>query len=129
MQNTTVNLPDNHGADLPILSPYNVGNGNWASMVNTPMVPSFNNQASATQADMVANATAMKLAALSTVNNRIALDDVRKYRRARSNDGQGGVVPGPMSPGLQAASIPGPYVVMVNGHGHVMCEGQVAALQ
>lgn len=70
-----------------MLSPYNVGNASWASMTNTPMQPSFNNQQTATQADMVANATAMKLAALSTVNNRIALDDVRKYRRARSNDG------------------------------------------
>lgn len=80
---------DNQGgnSDLPMLSPYNV-NASWASMTNTPMVPNFNTAQVATQADMVANATAMKLAALSTVNNRIMLDDVRKYqRRARSNDG------------------------------------------
>ncbi|TPR11764.1 hypothetical protein CAN33_0050345 [Aspergillus niger] len=59
-QTATIPAPE---IDAPLLSPYN--------------------------ADMVANATAMKLAALSTVNNRIALDDARKYRRARSNDGQG----------------------------------------
>jgi hypothetical protein len=79
--------PDTHQSELPLLSPYNV-NASWASMTNTPMVPNFNQAQAATQADMVANATAMKLAALSTVNNRIMLDDVRKYRRARSNDGQ-----------------------------------------
>src|SRR3954464_15984602 len=42
LQSTTIIAPDNHGHDLPLLSPYNAGNGNWASMVNTPMVPSFN---------------------------------------------------------------------------------------
>ncbi|KAH8658753.1 hypothetical protein BGZ60DRAFT_126352 [Tricladium varicosporioides] len=99
LQSTTITAPDNQGSGLPPLSPYNAGNGNWASMVNTPMVPNFNAANSSTQADMVANATAMKLAALSTVNNRFALDDVRKYRRARSNDGQIGN--GPLSPGLQ----------------------------
>lgn len=88
-QTATIPAPD---IEPPLLSPYNVGNHSWASMTNTPMTATFgqqqnNNQNS--QADMVANATAMKLAALSTVNNRIALDDARKYRRARSNDGQG----------------------------------------
>lgn len=79
-------------------------------MTNTPMMSSFSQAQAQTQAqaqaqaqtqaqqvpspgpsqaDMVANATAMKLAALSTVNGRFALDDARKYRRARSNDGQG----------------------------------------
>lgn len=85
------------------------------------MVPNFNN--STTQADMVANATAMKLAALSTVNNRFALDDVRKYRRARSNDGNG-----PLSPGLQS-NMPGANVVMINEHGQVLSRDQVLALQ
>ncbi|KAI9654844.1 MAG: Flap-structured DNA-binding and RNA-binding protein [Trizodia sp. TS-e1964] len=125
MQSTTINAPDQLGSDLPLLSPYNVGSGNWASMVNTPMVPSFNNQTTSNQADMVANATAMKLAALSTVNNRIALDDVRKYRRARSNDGQP-----PLSPGLPGNSnIPGTNVVMVNEHGQILTQDQVAVLQ
>lgn len=65
------------------------------------MVPTFNHAQQNNQAEMVANATAMKLAALSTVNNRIPLDDARKYRRARSNDGQGrnGQQP-PVSPGM-----------------------------
>ncbi len=124
LQSTTINAPDNQGMDMPLLSPYNAGSGNWASMVNTPMVPNFNSASSSTQADMVANATAMKLAALSTVNNRFALDDVRKYRRARSNDGG----QGPLSPGLQN-NMPGANVVMINEHGQVLSRDQVLALQ
>lgn len=129
LQNTTINAPDNQGTDLPLLSPYNAGNGNWASMVNTPMVPSFNTASSTTQADMVANATAMKLAALSTVNNRFALDDVRKYRRARSNDGHGSSGQSPHSPGLPGSSLQGANVVMINEHGQVLSREQVLALQ
>ncbi|KAH8815776.1 hypothetical protein F5884DRAFT_773578 [Xylogone sp. PMI_703] len=128
LQSTTITAPDNQGNDLPLLSPYNAGNGNWASMVNTPMVPSFNAASAASQADMVANATAMKLAALSTVNNRFALDDVRKYRRARSNDGQASNAQGPLSPGLPG-NIPGANVVMINEHGQVLSREQVLALQ
>lgn len=128
LQSTTINAPDNQGSDLPLLSPYNAGNGNWASMVNTPMVPSFNTASSNTQADMVANATAMKLAALSTVNNRFALDDVRKYRRARSNDGHAVAGQGPLSPGLPS-NIAGANVVMINEHGQVLSRDQVVALQ
>lgn len=91
-------------------------------MTNTPMVPNFGSQAG--QSDMIANATAMKLAALSTVNNRIALDDVRKYRRARSNEPQT-----PLSAGLQASGIPGINTIMVNDQGQVLNAQQVAALQ
>jgi hypothetical protein len=129
LQTTTINAPDNQNAEMPLLSPYNAGNGNWASMVNTPMASSFNHQQSNTsQADMVANATAMKLAALSTVNNRFALDDVRKYRRARSNDGHGSNGQGPLSPGLQGG-MPGANVVMINEHGQVLSREQVLAMQ
>ena len=128
LQNTVISAPDNQNVDMPLLSPYNAGNGNWASMVNTPMVPSFNTSNNTTQADMVANATAMKLAALSTVNNRFALDDVRKYRRARSNDGHGSNGQGPLSPGLPN-NIPGANVVMINEHGQVLSRDQVLALQ
>lgn len=120
IQNTVLNAPDKAGGDMSILSPY-ASSGNWASMVNTPMVSSFQPN-TPNQADMVANATAMKLAALSTVNNRFALDDVRKYRRARSNDAAGGQNP-------QAANIPGANVVMVNEHGQVLSRDQMIALQ
>jgi hypothetical protein len=96
-------------------------------MVNTPMVPNFNQNAAATQADMLANATAMKLAALSTVNNRFALDDVRKYRRTRSNDGRSTNMRGPLSPGLQ--TVPSTNVVMVNEHGHILSRDQMLAIQ
>lgn len=120
LQNTTLVAPDNRGPDMPMLSPYG-GNGNWASMVNTPMVANFSQNNN--QADMVANATAMKLAALSTVNNRFALDDVRKYRRARSNDGQS-----PLSPGL-GGTMAGANVVMINEHGQVLSRDQVLQMQ
>lgn len=129
LQSTNLNSSDNQTiSDLPILSPYNLGNASWASMSTTPMVPTFNTQQAASQADMVANATAMKLAALSTVNNRIALDDVRKYRRARSNEGDLNAQL-PMSP-----SVPGTSVLVVNESGQLLNSQplnaqQLAALQ
>ncbi|CAK7203568.1 Flap-structured DNA-binding and RNA-binding protein [Sporothrix eucalyptigena] len=105
--------------ELPLLSPYGATSGNWASMVNTPMVANFNQQQSGNQADMVANATAMKLAALSTVNNRVFLDDVRKYRRTRSNDAPG--AQNPLSPSAPTIQLPGgTNVVMVNEHGQIL---------
>lgn len=124
IQTTTLNAPQ---SEMPVLSPYNIGNQSWASMSNTPMVPNFNLQQSQAQSDMIANATAMKLAALSTVNNRIALDDVRKFqrdnRRPRSTD------PKPASPGLQSTGIPGINTIMVNDQGQVLNPQQIAALQ
>ncbi|KAL2834041.1 hypothetical protein BJY01DRAFT_88635 [Aspergillus pseudoustus] len=131
-QTATIPAPE---IEAPLLSPYNVGNASWASMTNTPMTATFGHQLGgphqqASQADMVANATAMKLAALSTVNNRIALDDARKYRRARSNDGQGkntagnaSIPPGGLaSPGLP----PGANHLVA---GQLLNAQQLAALQ
>jgi hypothetical protein len=135
IQSTTLMAPEKNSADLPLLSPYNTNSGNWASMVNTPMTGHFNTgSANATggaggsQADMVANATAMKLAALSTVNNRFALDDVRKYRRAKSSDVAGNSQP-PLSPGPQGFNLPGTSVVMINEHGQVLNREQIMAIQ
>lgn len=132
IQSTTLTTGDRSG-EMPLLSPYAAGSGNWASMVNTPMVANFGSpgtgnsgapgSAGGNQADMLANATAMKLAALSTVNNRFALDDVRKYRRARSNDAPNA----PGQPGLPS-NIPG-NVVMINEHGQVLGRDQMLALQ
>lgn len=134
-QTITVPAPD---VEAPLLSPYNVGNASWASMTNTPMTATFGGQQhqqpqqpqqQGSQADMVANATAMKLAALSTVNNRIALDDARKYRRARSNDGQGKNANAnanqTMSQGLQSPGLQGPNLVA----GQLLNTQQLAALQ
>ncbi|KAK4549236.1 Flap-structured DNA-binding and RNA-binding protein [Oleoguttula mirabilis] len=119
IQSTSVAAANNDA--MGILSPYAPG-GSWASAMNTPMVPNFNTQQqSASQADMIANATAMKLAALSTVNNRIQLDDVRKYRRARSNEGQGGLQP--LSPGMPS------NILMTNEYGQVLTPQQAAVLQ
>jgi hypothetical protein len=88
------------------------------------MVANFNQPNN--QADMVANATAMKLAALSTVNNRIQLDDVRKYRRARSSEAHG-AGNGPLSPGL--AHMGNSNILMTNELGQVLTPQQAAALQ
>ncbi|KAL2007861.1 hypothetical protein VTN00DRAFT_7843 [Thermoascus crustaceus] len=142
VQSTTITAPE-ISTDAPLLSPYNLGNASWASMTNTPMTATFSQQqqTAASQADMVANATAMKLAALSTVNNRIALDDARKYRRARSNDGHGKNSNNnnnnnhnnhnnqSLSPGLTQTNIPGANLVMVNDAGQVLNAQQIAALQ
>jgi SAM domain (Sterile alpha motif) len=119
LQNTTLNSAVGDPTGLSLLSPY--AGGSWASMVNTPMAANFSNQASANQAEMVANATAMKLAALSTVNNRIQFDDVRKYRRTRSTDQNGA----PASPGLPLNFM----ISTTNEHGQMLTPQQAAALQ
>ncbi|KUI64067.1 Protein VTS1 [Cytospora mali] len=127
IKSQTITAGDKSVNDLPLLSPYGPSGGNWASMVNTPMVANFNHQQQgANQADMVANATAMKLAALSTVNNRFALDDVRKYRRARSNDAPGA----PLSPNPQGMGMGGHLnIVMSNERGQVLTPEQMIAIQ
>ncbi len=121
IQNTTISTADKSASDLPMLSPYGAS-GNWASMVNTPMAPNF--QQSGNQAEMLANATAMKLAALSTVNNRFALDDARRYRRKGANEGQN-----PLSPNAPGLGLPGTNVVMVNEHGQLLTPEQMLAIQ
>jgi hypothetical protein len=122
VQTTTLNALEANSAGMPLLSPAYAG-GSWASQLSTPMVANFGQQAN--QADMVANATAMKLAALSTVNNRIQLDDVRKYRRARSTDGHG-AGNAPLSPGFPPM---GNNILMTNELGQVLTPQQAAALQ
>ncbi|TLS23188.1 uncharacterized protein PpBr36_05917 [Pyricularia pennisetigena] len=122
IQNTTLTASDKPGGELGVASPFGgPSGGNWASMVNTPMAANFPQQPGG-QADMLANATAMKLAAMSTVNNRFALDDVRKYRRTRSNDNS---AQNPMSPGI----IPSTNVVMVDEHGRVLSRDQLLTMQ
>lgn len=112
LKTTTIAAPANNGGiEMPQLSPFDGPSGNWASMVNTPVVPMFG-QAAHTNADMIANATAMKLAALSTVNNRIILDsDVGKFRRRPKNEQP--------SVGNQQLGRPAPpsNIVMYNEHG------------
>lgn len=125
LQNTTLSAPDQSTtgistAGMSILSPYNP-NGSWASMVNTPMVSNFSQQQGANQADMVANATAMKLAALSTVNNRIQLDDVRQFRRARSNEDK--------AQQHTQGHMPSANILMTNEYGQVLTPQQAAQLQ
>lgn len=85
LQTTTIshNNGGNGNVEMPELSPFGPS---WASMVNTPVAPMFNTDVNSAQAnaDMVNNATAMKLAAMSTVNNRFMIDaDVKKFRRSK----------------------------------------------
>lgn len=127
VQNTTLNAQSQNPGSMPMLSPSYAPGGSWASQLSTPMVSNFNNQAAANQADMVANATAMKLAALSTVNNRINLDDARKYRRARSSEGGAGNAP--LSPGLLGGHMGNTNFLMTNELGQVLTPQQAAALQ
>lgn len=134
IKSTTITTGDK--SDLPLLSPYGPSGGNWASMVNTPMAANFGQQQqqAGTQADMVANATAMKLAALSTVNNRFALDDPRRYRRTRSNDAPASPLPpntqgmGGMGMGMGLGGQP-LNIVMSNERGQVLTTEQMLALQ
>lgn len=113
LKSTTITAPTNNGGiEMPQLSPFDGPSGNWASMVNTPVVPMFS-QTPHSNADMIANATAMKLAALSTVNNRIILDsDVGKFRRRPKNEQNN-------STGTQQLNRAAPpsNIVMYNEHG------------
>ncbi|KAA8913337.1 hypothetical protein TRICI_003225 [Trichomonascus ciferrii] len=52
----------------------------WASMMNTP-ASNFNSPQPQKVNNEIVNSTAMKMAALSTVNGRVVLDDVKKHRR------------------------------------------------
>lgn len=125
-QSTSLNALEGSSTGMSLISPYAPG-ASWASMSNTPMVANFSNQQSGAQADMVANATAMKLAALSTVNNRIQLDDVRKYRRARSSHGQQTGLQASMS-GMHGSGLPANFI-MTNELGQVLSPQQAAILQ
>lgn len=121
IQTTTLAAPSDN-LEMPQLSPYaGHSSGNWASMVNTPVNAMF---PPAQNADMIANATAMKLAALSTVNNRIILDnDPKGWGKRRKdgtstpgqNGGPGGLASPRTIPGLSPA-----HITMYNEHGQLV---------
>lgn len=119
LQNSNLGSVDGKSVELPLLSPY-TSSGNWASMVNTPMTANFATGGTAGGADL--SQMNMKLAALSTVNNRFALDNNRN-RRARSTDPNGNSAQNPMSPGLPNS------IFMVNERGQVLNGEQLIALQ
>ncbi|KAI5795713.1 hypothetical protein EDC01DRAFT_62527 [Geopyxis carbonaria] len=136
IQTTTLAAPTDN-IEMPQLSPYaGASSGNWASMVNTPvnaMFPGGN-------VDMVANATAMKLAALSTVNNRIILDnDPKGWGKRRSKDGGLSHPNGSNGNGVSGLASPrgmNPHgsanITMYNEHGQIVqipAAAAAAALQ
>ncbi|KAB5570744.1 hypothetical protein GE09DRAFT_718765 [Coniochaeta sp. 2T2.1] len=128
IQTTTVQAGGNDKlSDLPLLSPYPAGSGgNWASMVNTPMVPNFGLAQGSNQADIVANAAAMKLASMATINNRFTLDsDPRKFRRPKSTDPAGRPQ---MGPGGQMGGMQPTNVIMINADGQVINRDQLLTI-
>jgi hypothetical protein len=112
-----------------LTSPFGVSGGSWASMVNTPVVPMFQNPhtTSARGDSDLAGSTAMKFASW-TANNRssvsggiINLDsDVRKFRRGRSQQTNDNT---PTQSGQT-------NIVMYDEHGHlVQLPAQMASRQ
>lgn len=127
IQTTTLAAPSDN-LEMPQLSPYaGHSSGNWASMVNTPVNAMF---PQAQNADMIANATAMKLAALSTVNNRIILDNDPKGWGKRRKDSSGSGTPG--GPGGLASprtvsGLSPANIAMYNEHGQLVTVPVAAA--
>ncbi|KAL7276953.1 Flap-structured DNA-binding and RNA-binding protein [Rhizina undulata] len=117
IQTTTLSAPISNGLELPQLSPYgDASSGNWASMVNTPVAPIFPQSANA---DMVANATAMKLAALSTVNNRIILDsDPKGWNKRRQKETSPNI--GSARNNMQLPVLSPANITMYNEHGQLV---------
>lgn len=106
---------------MSMLSPYQPGAG-WASMMNTPMVPTFAaQQSSGMGMGDVAAATQNKLNALSTINNRMQLDAAPKYRRAHSTEGDRGQ---PQQPGFGMGG-----GVLRDPAGHPLSPEQAAMIQ
>ena len=64
------------GLDAPI-SPL-LNNPSWASMVNTPLAPAFNDSHIAPQTNLT---SALNMANLQLAASKIAFEDARKYRR------------------------------------------------
>ena len=66
--------------------------GNWASMVNTPVVPMFGNPSASMNGRGASNdldAAALKLSSWdlsNNSNNRVVLDDARKFRRVSNTN-------------------------------------------
>lgn len=121
-QNHNFNSADNHAQGMGMLSPFLPGQS-WGSVMNTPMVPNFNLQNNMNQADMIAAATQAKLGAMSTINSRFQLDDVRQYRRARSTDGDKHGMHHAMPPTIGAPGL------MTNQLGQALTPEQAASMQ
>jgi hypothetical protein len=115
-----------------LASPFGIpGGGSWASMVNTPVVPMFQNPHTTSQRGdtELGNATAMKLAAWSA-NNRssvsggiINLDsDVRKFRRGRTQQSQPDTLSTPThsNHGISGRGGSPTNIVMYDEHGHLV---------
>lgn len=109
-----------------LTSPFGIpGGASWASMVNTPVVPMFQNPHTMSQrGDEMANAAAMKLAAWNANKSSVSggiinLDsDVRKFRRGRAaqpaNQGD------PLSTSLGGRDTSPTNILMYDEHGQLL---------
>lgn len=88
--------------EAPLSSMFSPMNGGWASAMATPMVPGFGNMMQGPNMSDIAAATHNKLNAVSTITNRMNLDNPsNNYRRARSTEGdRGGMQPPPQHLGM-----------------------------
>lgn len=119
-----------------LASPFGIpGGGSWASMVNTPVVPMFQNPHTTSQRGEtdLAGATAMKLAAWSAQNKSsvsggiINLDtDVRKFRRGRTQQTQPTTQDTLATPTHVTRGGSPSNIIMYDEHGHLV---QLAAPQ
>jgi len=121
-----------------LTSPFGIpGGASWASMVNTPVVPMFQNpHAAAQRGDDLANAAAMKLAAWNANKSSVSggvlnLDaDFRKFRRGRTQQSanrQSDSLPGVL--GVRDASPTN--ILMYDEHGQLLqfAPHQLAAMR
>ncbi|RSH92053.1 hypothetical protein EHS25_009424 [Saitozyma podzolica] len=77
-------------ASSPASSPY-LNNASWASMSNTPLVPMFTDPKIDVGMSSALNMANLQLAAaVGNPTSRVALDDVRQYRRAGATSGATG---------------------------------------
>jgi hypothetical protein len=110
-----------------LTSPFGIGGSSWASLVNTPIVPMFSNPYTTSQRGDtdLAGSTAMKLAAWNANANRssvsggvINLDDVRKFRRGRTQTPQ--TTPNEVPPTPPVLRETNPNIVMYDENGHLL---------
>jgi len=121
-----------------LTSPFGIpGGASWASMVNTPVVPMFQNpHTSAQRGDDLTNAAAMKLAAWNANKSSVSggvinLDaDVRKFRRGRTQQ-HGNQQPDSLPAALGVRDAGSANILMYDEHGQLLqfAPHQLAAMR
>jgi SAM domain (Sterile alpha motif) len=118
-----------------LTSPFGIpGGASWASLVNTPVVPMFQNPyTTSVRGDTdLAGSTAMKLAAWNANRSSVSggvinLDDVRKFRRGRSQTPANNEHSVPSIP--QSTRDISPNIVMYDENGQVLLNPHISQAQ